>query len=215
MRIKTSVKTSMNSIKRTCIFALLMSHVTLVMATPPPLNVNREANTQAQAQIKSLLTQISKDNGGQVADKTRHANVLIFASLSLPKSSLQALLIEANTHNTPVIIRGLLPSGFKDTIKVIRDTITDRPVGAPYLGGVSIDPKRFTQFNVTRVPTFVLVSEGHCLLSEEACSPKDYDKLQGNITLSAALRQFSQRGDYGALADKERQANKQTMRTTK
>ena len=178
------------------LFAFLMGWTTLCAADT--------GVQEAQAQMQSMLTQISRNNGGEDIEKTRQSNVLIFASLSMPQSSLQALLIDAQKRDIPVIIRGFLPSGFKETVGAIQRTLTDHhQAGMPFMGGVSIDPQRFIQFNVTQVPTFVIVADGHCLLSGDNCTSADYDTLRGNITIPAALHQFVSQGDFSILAKTE------------
>lgn len=120
----------------------------------------------------------------------------IFVSLSMPQSSLIPLLRQASELGAPVMIRGVLPQGFKATIDAVYQLMAQmQQQHLPPLGGVSIDPHAFTTWHVTRVPTFVLQST-----ESNPTEPGRADRLVGNLTPMAALKQFAISGEHSELA---------------
>ncbi|MGR5299397.1 type-F conjugative transfer system pilin assembly protein TrbC [Vibrio mediterranei] len=120
-------------------------------------------------------------------------------SLSMPQSSLIPLLRQASELGAPVMIRGVLPQGFKATIDAVYQLMAQmKQQHLPPLGGVSIDPHAFTIWHVTRVPTFVLQEAGTSLPSPT--EPGRADRLVGNLTPMAALKQFAISGEHSELA---------------
>jgi conjugal transfer pilus assembly protein TrbC len=138
----------------------------------------------------------------------------IFVSLNMPQSSLIPLLRQASELGAPVMIRGVLPQGFKATIDAVYQLMAQmEQQHLPPLGGVSIDPHAFTTWHVTRVPTFVLQEAGTSLSSPTESSPTESnpaeasqvepnlaDRLVGNLTPIAALKQFAISGEHSELA---------------
>jgi conjugal transfer pilus assembly protein TrbC len=133
----------------------------------------------------------------------------IFVSLSMPQSSLIPLLRQASELGAPVMIRGVLPQGFKATIDAVYQLMAQmQQQHLPPLGGVSIDPHAFTTWHVTRVPTFVLQETETSLSSPTESNPAEAsqvepnlaDRLVGNLTPMAALNQFAISGEHSELA---------------
>ncbi|MGX9523180.1 type-F conjugative transfer system pilin assembly protein TrbC [Vibrio mediterranei] len=127
----------------------------------------------------------------------------------MPQSSLIPLLRQASELGAPVMIRGVLPQGFKATIDTVYQLMAQmKQQHLPPLGGVSIDPHAFTTWHVTRVPTFVLQESGASLSSPTESSPAEAsqaepgraDRLVGNLTPMAALKQFAISGEHSELA---------------
>ncbi|WP_301338305.1 type-F conjugative transfer system pilin assembly protein TrbC [Vibrio mediterranei] len=128
----------------------------------------------------------------------------IFVSLSMPQSSLIPLLRQASELGAPVMIRGVLPQGFKATINAVYQLMAQmQQQHLPPLGGVSIDPHAFTTWHVTRVPTFVLQETETSPSSPTESNPAESgqaDRLVGNLTPMAALNQFAISGEHSELA---------------
>ncbi|MCG9583758.1 type-F conjugative transfer system pilin assembly protein TrbC [Vibrio tubiashii] len=123
--------------------------------------------------------------------------VMVFVSLTMPSPSLKQLLKQSERTGVPMVIRGVLPKGFPATTARISQLIgihRKKPIQA----GFSISPEWFRRFNVERVPAFVSVKAGRCLL-KQACNPKDYDIVYGNLSLYQALEVLTQ-GDTGENA---------------
>ncbi|WP_010303301.1 type-F conjugative transfer system pilin assembly protein TrbC [Candidatus Odyssella thessalonicensis] len=131
-----------------------------------------ETTQACQSKISSLEKPQSKNPS--------QGQLLIFASSSLPRASLQALSGEAKRINAKLIFRGLINNSFKDTQLFFSQLeITGE-----------IDPPQFEAYQVTTVPTFILVD----------AAGKKVDRLQGNVSLSEALAQFKDHGELKNLA---------------
>lgn len=118
--------------------------------------------------------------------------MMVFVSLTMPKSSLKALLRQSEYWQVPLVIRGVLPEGFPATAKKIQSLLQE-PGKEPIQSGFAIAPEWFQTFNVTEVPTFVVVKPGRCL-PKQPCNMDDYDIIKGNVSINDALR-FLQDGD--------------------
>ncbi|CAH7134581.1 putative conjugative transfer protein TrbC [Vibrio chagasii] len=128
---------------------------------------------------------------------TRHPDqapkgVMVFVSLTMPKTALKQLLMQSEHLGVPLVIRGVLPEGFPATAKRIEALIRS-PNKAPIQSGFSISPDWFKQFDIHHVPAFVSVKQNRCL-PKQPCKASDYDILYGNISLYQAL-------DYLAAGD--------------
>lgn len=174
--------------------------------------LSQEKQKSKYSRMENTLQHNIKNFQNQYADKMpnsakeRHdPNLIIFASLGMPKSSLEAILIQANELNASVLIRGIFPEsegGFKGTVHFIRQLLTEdgHKKEKDIVGGVSIDPNRFKQFGIKKVPVYVLVEKDACVDYRKPCNPKDFDVLTGNITPISALHEFEQRGDHQSIA---------------
>lgn len=98
------------------------------------------------------------------------ADLLVFVSSSMSKESLKALSQEAKRYGGTLIVRGLKDNDFKSTVSYFPESFL-------------IDPELFLEFNVTTVPTFVLLEDDQS------------DMMTGFVSLRYALEQFAKRGD--------------------
>ena len=89
---------------------------------------------------------------------------MIFISLSMPKSSLQALYMQAHAQQVPLILRGLKNNSFKDTASYLQNLEI----------AVQIDPQLFVKYQVNAVPTFVHLTEN------------GFNSLSGNVSFEFA-----------------------------
>ncbi len=138
---------------------------------------------------------------GSPADNPAAAprGVLAFASLGMPRESLRALLHQAQRHQVPVMLRGVLPQGFRATVLVIQqllDSSPDTPLakGEALTGGMGIDPLWFRTFSIKQVPAFVSVRSGACA-PKQPCTAHDFDVLYGNMSLPSALHILANQGE--------------------
>lgn len=149
--------------------------------------------------IKKQLQQMQGNVQGE--DKPPLADMAIFVSLSMPESSLEALLKSADHFKVPVFVRGVIGGDFEGTIqKWSRLFMQGQDDRNKSVGGVSIDPNRFKQFNIEVVPAFVIINHGKCALSTDTCTSNDYDKMTGNVRLKDALTTLRTKGDYPEIA---------------
>lgn len=103
--------------------------------------------------------------------------MLVFASFSLPTSTLKTLAAEAKKAGGVVVFRG--PKD--DDLMAMRKAL----VG---LGeGFAIDPTLFQRFGVKEVPAFVLPVDPVMPCNPNGCPPGRFVKVAGNVTLDAAL----------------------------
>lgn len=109
--------------------------------------------------------------------------VLIFVSFSMPSASLSALLWDAYTLQAPVLIQGLVDNTFQSTFLHVSQTVQE--AGG---GGMSIDPVSFKKYQITHVPSVVVLGEA------ETC----WDKISGDIPLLAALNRLNDQGECHA-----------------
>ena len=117
----------------------------------------------------------------------------IFVSFSLDKQNLHQLMELAKKYQATLVLRGLKNNSFKQTASFLQELKIkeDSP-------GFSIDPILFQTYEVTEVPSYVLVRERTCP-PDQSCK-KIYDKITGNITARFALENFSKAGDLQSEA---------------
>ncbi|MCR9653193.1 type-F conjugative transfer system pilin assembly protein TrbC [Vibrio parahaemolyticus] len=120
------------------------------------------------------------------------SGVMVFVSLTMPDSSLRALLRQSEQWQIPLVIRGVLPDGFPATAKRIQ-SLLKQPTGESINSGFAISPEWFQTFNVTEVPTIVAVKPGRCL-PKQPCNADDFDIIKGNVSILDAL-DFLKDGD--------------------
>ena len=109
------------------------------------------------------------------------AELYIFATLSMP--NLKALLQDAQKYGGIVTIRGLKNNSMKETVsELLKITKLDSE-------GVMIDPLLFKEYQISRVPAFVLVQDN------------TYDKIAGNFSTRYALEKIASLGDLKAQAN--------------
>ena len=127
------------------------------------------------------------------------APLMAFVSFSMPDDSLKAILNQVDMAGGTVVLRGLVNDSFKDTAATVAKLVEDSKrrgrergsgpgQGNDNLPGFSVDPKLFTKYAITAVPTFV-VTEGD-----------RFDKIGGNMNLAAALQAVIREGDHSEAA---------------
>jgi type-F conjugative transfer system pilin assembly protein TrbC len=130
------------------------------------------------------LTLSLVENKGRM-DRTQ---LYIFVSFNLDKPNLEQIIISANQYQAILVLRGLKNNSFKQTIASLQTLgLTEDSTG------FIIDPMLFQNYQITAVPSYVLVAEKTCL-PNQSCK-FDYDKIMGNITARFALEKFAQSGD--------------------
>ncbi|ARR51864.1 type-F conjugative transfer system pilin assembly protein TrbC (plasmid) [Photobacterium damselae subsp. damselae] len=171
--------------------------------TPDTNSLNIESLLNAKQYKKMAQALNDKANTRILSTQNPNAappSVLIFASLNMPNASLKQLLYQANHYHLPVVIRGVLPEGFNQTVAVVQSLVTPNNAQKP-LGGVSINPIWFKQFNITQVPAFVVMKDGACQ-GKPPCNKDDYDVVYGNVSVFDALNTIGQRGQYATIANR-------------
>lgn len=104
----------------------------------------------------------------------------VFISLSMPKPSIKQLLDQSKELNAQVVLRGFINNSHKTTAEIMQDLVTTSQYG------LIVDPELFTKYQITKVPTFVIVRAVH------------YDKLSGNISWQEAIDIITRKGEVYA-----------------
>lgn len=97
--------------------------------------------------------------------------ILIFVSFSMPESSLTALVdnLKLSGRKSTLVMRGLIDNSFKKTASKIGEMEAE----------IEINPGSFEEYEITKVPTFILLKEG-----------KETARLSGNVTLNFAIEKL-------------------------
>ena len=86
------------------------------------------------------------------------------------------------------MLKGIENNSFKQTAEHIQRLSKEGEEAA-----IIIDPTLFKQFEVERVPAYILAKQEKCPAGL-SCKPS-YDKIIGNITPKYALEKFVEKGD--------------------
>lgn len=130
---------------------------------------------QAADQAQAVLDASTPPDVKQARVQMSQARTLIFGSLSLPRPTLKALLLEASEQGVVFLLRGVPPGkSVKDCVNVLKEVLgTDRE----RVPNVLIDPSAFQQFSVSVVPTVVTYAH-----------PPYWVRIEGDIGLGAFHR---------------------------
>jgi conjugal transfer pilus assembly protein TrbC len=154
---------------------------------PSPSMIDPAAIARQYAQIKAQPI-------GKKDDET--TDVLIFASLSMPKASLERMAADSKRAGSMVIMRGVAkgvgPGKWVHSVAAL-EPITRQGVA------VSLDPDLFERYSIKRVPAVVVATEPKGGCSEDAC--REYAVVYGDVSLAYALGKLSERTDpIGVIA---------------
>ncbi|KVU94157.1 conjugal transfer protein [Burkholderia ubonensis] len=130
------------------------------------------------------------------AGQRKQAELLAFASLSMPAESLKRLIRDTARVGGVVVLRGFKDRSFKATAAAIQALGVDT-------SAVQINPNAFKQYRISAVPTVVLVKADHVLdLDAEGCAlPENFAGISGDVTLPYSLREIARRSPaYQSLA---------------
>lgn len=145
----------------------------------------------AKQKFHSLLYQASANN----TMKGLKSSILVFVSFSMPDQSLVNILRDAQKIHASVVIRGLIDNSFSKTFSRVTQLV--KQGGG---GGVELNPLWFKRFQITQVPTVIVLQQPLSCSPPQDCSltlSDHFDKISGNISLIAALKEIAHRGEYG------------------
>lgn len=123
--------------------------------------------------------------GALAPARTGTAEVIVFASLSMPEASWRQWSRQAARIGTPLVLRGLGEGGFARTV----ERIAGRRAGDG--AGATVDPRLFRLFRIAHVPAVAVVPGGVPPCTSPGCSreaPPPHDVVTGNVGLESALR---------------------------
>lgn len=125
----------------------------------------------------------------------KQPTILIFVSFSMPKQSLEAILLDAKKIHATVVIRGLINNSFQSTMLRIAELVK-----ASGGDGMVLNPIWFKRFAIKQVPSIVVVPEGSiCFIKDTCDQDHDFDRITGDIPLSAALKMIRDKGNATQL----------------
>jgi type-F conjugative transfer system pilin assembly protein TrbC len=120
-------------------------------------------------------------------NKTR-PRLSVFVSSNMPIASLKAFSEQAIKLGATLVFKGLPNNSFQDLIELVSKISVNGEEGS-----MQLDDEAFTKFGITKVPAIVLVEEKSCREFQTCIS--SYDKLEGNVSIKAALEMFAKSGD--------------------
>ncbi len=137
---------------------------------------------------------LSLPGGGFAAAQAATAEVIVFASLSMPEASWRQWSRQAARIGTPLVLRGMAEGGLEATVHRIAARRGDESAGA------TIDPRLFRLFRIAHVPAVAVVPGGVAPCESPGCSADPappHDLVTGNIGLEAALEAIAREGEPG------------------
>lgn len=147
--------------------------------------------------IEDVMHSMRAFNGGKPPKKVG-SDLMIFASLSMPRDVLNKLSRQAKEAGGVVVLRGVLNEGWVATMKEAR--AINQGAGVAW----EINPAMFKKFKVTTVPVFVLADASKIVPSDEGCAPDiAYASVIGEISVEQALNIIKSRGkpEFAKMAE--------------
>lgn len=153
-----------------------------------------QIQTQA-AESVSLVNELKNIEKNIFSKEAKEESVdfYMFASFGLSDSLLRQMLDYAKIYNGVIVLRGLKNNSFKQTAEHVQRLSKEGEEAA-----IIIDPTLFKQFEVERVPAYILAKQEKCPVGL-SCKPS-YDKIIGNITPKYALEKFAEKGELSLEA---------------
>ncbi|MFO0373794.1 MAG: type-F conjugative transfer system pilin assembly protein TrbC [Alphaproteobacteria bacterium] len=142
---------------------------------PACTSCGKEDSQKIQENPSSFVFQeIVKKDTTPLHEKSKEENqLLVFVSFSMGDEMIRTLFEDAVKKGARVLIRGLIENSWQKTLEKLKKIQAN----------VDIDPEAFKRFEVTVVPTFVLVHK------------KGFSSLQGSVSLSYASKALLQEGN--------------------
>lgn len=147
----------------------------------------------------------AKDYGQAMQQMQRQSNqeqpmphAFIAVTLSMPMQALRMIVQQADMMGVPVYINGLVQDNMELTHQKILEIFT-KDLPQPLDGGIAIDPRVFTKFNIKFAPAYIAVGI-HCTDEDESCDPNTYDVVTGSITPITAFKMIAEKGEAGKAA---------------
>lgn len=127
--------------------------------------------------------------------------IYVAVSLSMPKASLRQVARDAHAAGATLVIRGLVGNSFVRTQRALKEVFVEGEEA-----GLVIDPRVFQQYHVTKVPA-VIAAPQEVVSCENGldCDRPDvpFDIVRGNISLGAALKILSEKGEAAPEASRQ------------
>jgi conjugal transfer pilus assembly protein TrbC len=161
---------------------------TLQTKTPVILPFSPQEGRKNSLDPKALVDRfVNFSNKNATTAVAINPEVFIFVSTSMPSQSLQQWALQAEKIQAPLLLRGFINNSLKETIQVTQEIF-----GSQDVGGFSIDPEKFTLYDIQKVPAVVVSFTPSC--GTDSCPPPEYDVVYGNIGLEEALELIAAKG---------------------
>ncbi len=144
----------------------------------PQQKTFEDAKSWVKSQIRSAKKNFPIENKLSKATNPFEGQLLIFASFSMPDSVWLELSQEAKIYRATIVMRGIPDNSFQAFSKKLL-SLQKKGMDAD----VEIDPKKFKQYRIRQVPSFVIADS------------KTHDKVSGNISLKYFLEKASEEGE--------------------
>ncbi|ARU14980.1 type-F conjugative transfer system pilin assembly protein TrbC [Croceicoccus marinus] len=130
------------------------------------------------------------------AELAGQPRLIAFASTSMPKAALAAMIADVSKAGGVVVLRGFPQGSAKRLTAALAPIAKD----SAQLEHVGIDPRLFRAFGVEAVPTYVMAASDFELCDGFDCSTNvpPHDRMSGNVTLAHVLETFAQGNGPGA-----------------
>lgn len=120
----------------------------------------------------------------------------IFVSSSMSKHLLRSYAKIAKNYGAVLVFNGL-PEGSWSKLSELVNEISEND---PELVAMQIDDEAFKEFDIRRVPSFVLSKEEDMFLETSKIT---FDKISGSIGIRRALETFRDQGELGEIAQRK------------
>jgi conjugal transfer pilus assembly protein TrbC len=122
-------------------------------------------------------------SGAPGADR-QASGLLVFASLGMPRASLERMVADAERVSAVMVLRGVQAGSLRQTAASIQQLLGPRKVAW------QIDPSLFKRFEVSAVPAVVLIDPARPVqvaCGNDTCSQPAFSKVTGDVSLGHAL----------------------------
>ncbi|ULB12509.1 type-F conjugative transfer system pilin assembly protein TrbC (plasmid) [Cereibacter azotoformans] len=129
----------------------------------------------------------AEEVAAEVRARYGETRAILFASFSMPDTSLRQMMREATAHDLTVVFRGFVNNSVFDTRARLEEVFAEDETGEAF----GIDPTLFRRFDIRSVPALVVLAEdlGDCATPAcESDPPPRHDRVSGNVPLETALR---------------------------
>lgn len=130
------------------------------------------------------------------AELAGQPRLIAFASTSMPKGALAAMIADVGKAGGVVVLRGF-PQGSAQRLTAALAPIAQVSADLEHVG---IDPRLFRAFGIETVPTYVVAASDFALCDGFDCTTNipPHDRMNGNVTLAHVLETFAQGNGPGA-----------------
>jgi len=116
------------------------------------------------------------------------AQLFVFVSNSMPAQSLRQWSEQVDRVGGTLVLRGFIDDSPVGTVEWVKTLL-----GEGETSGFSIDPERFEQMNIDKVPAVVVVPATPSICEQEECPKPMFGVVYGDVPLDEALSVIANR----------------------